>query len=62
MFWFFIEMFMEILNDFVFAEFRVLNLNPTKDADLIRKRRITNYNIADHRYALLISDKHSLIQ
>lgn len=55
-------MFMEILNDSLFAEFRVLNLNPTKDADLIRKRRITNYNIADHRYAFLISDKHSLIQ
>lgn len=32
-----------------FAEFRVLNLNPTKDADFVRRRRATAQNLTDHR-------------
>ncbi|XP_031624502.1 28S ribosomal protein S35, mitochondrial [Contarinia nasturtii] len=31
-------------------EFRVLDLNPKKDAELIRKRRVVSYNVPDHRF------------
>lgn len=35
---------------YVFAEeFRVLNLNPKKDADVVRRRRISDGYIVEHR-------------